>query len=286
MQPIPTTATRFRPELIRQKQLCGTIYGIVAGLAFALSTWGWDGFLLSQAHAFLPWTKLVIGSLGCAVAGGLAGWLTIRFEKAVLTVIAWLGAAVIFSWLNVSLPLQIALRVSEWMDPQLAALIVPGAAEVLQVRFQLAFAWIVIFCVLAGIMEIPIVEPAVFSTSFLGKAMPYLLCAIVLGIGGTFADNFNNEGLRAPVLALDETIQFVLDNQGRQVDPAISRRKFAGSLRGVRDQVSPERRLIVNRFDDQLGEVGILVEFRDEWIDCEVVYSQPVYCKLLTNDYP
>src|SRR5512134_3208893 len=75
MQPVSTTDAKFR--MIRQKKrIYGAIYGIVAGLAFAISTWGWDGFLLSQAHAFLPWTKLIIGSVGCAVAGGLAGWLS------------------------------------------------------------------------------------------------------------------------------------------------------------------------------------------------------------------
>lgn len=286
MQPLLTTDAKFRPEILRQKQLSGAIYGIVAGLVFALSTWGWDGFLLSQAHAFLPWTKLIIGSIGCAIAGGLAGWLSARFDKGIITVILWMAAAVVFSWLNVALPLQMALLVSERLEPQLQGLIIPGSAEMLQVRFQLAFIWIVIFNVLAGVMEIPLVEPAVFSTSFFGKVMPYIICAIVLGIGGTFADNFNNEALRSPVLALDETIQFVLDHQGKQVDPAVARRKFAGSIRGVRDYLTSDRRLIINRFDDQLGEIGIIVKFEDEWIDCEIIYSQPAYCKILTKDNP
>jgi hypothetical protein len=150
----------------------------------------------------------------------------------------------------------------------------------------MAFAWIVIFTLIVGVLEIPLVEPAVFSTSLFGKAIPYVVCVIVLGIGGTFADNFNNESLRNTVLALDHTIQFALDNQGKEVDPAVAREKHAGSIRTVVEYLSPNRRLIVSRFDEYLGEIGVIVKFENGWVDCNIIYSQPSFCKPLSVDTP
>ena len=286
MQPVSTNDVKSRPEIVRLKQTYGTLYGVIAGLAFAASTWGWDGFLLSQAHAFLPWTKLIIGGVCCAIAGGLVGWLSTRLDKGIITVILWLVAAAIFSWLNVNLPLRTALLLSERAEPQLQGLITPGLDATLQIRFQMAFAWIVIFTGIVGVLEIPLVDSAVFSTSLFGKAIPGLVCVIVLGIGGTFADNVNNEPLRSAVISLDQTIQFVIDNQGKEVDPALARQKHTGSIRGVVEYLSPERRLILSRFDEQFGQIGVIVKFENGWVDCNIIYRQPSFCKTLTLETP
>jgi hypothetical protein len=259
---------------------------MTAGLAYALSTWGWDGFLLSQAHAFLPWIKLIIGGLCCVIAGGLAGWLSLRFDKGILSVILWSLAAAAFSWFNVSLPLRSTLLLAERFEPQLQGLITPASDTMIQIRFQLAFAWTVIFMIIAGILETPLVEPAVFSTSLFGRVVPYLVCAVILGICGTFADNFNNEPLRSPVIALDQTIQFAIDNQGKEVDSALARENHLGSIKQVMEYVSPDRHLILGRFDEQMGQIGVIVKFEKGWLDCNVVYSQPSFCKPLTINAP
>ena len=100
-----------RPDVIRLKHVFGRSYGVVVGLTFAISTWAADGFALSQAHMFLPWTKLIIGLILCSLAAGLAGWITARFERWYFTVPAWIGVAAFFSWLLIILPL---LR---WITP-------------------------------------------------------------------------------------------------------------------------------------------------------------------------
>src|SRR4030065_2140159 len=65
----------------RQRLRLGLIYGMVAGLAFALLTWGLDAWLLVRANATYPWVKFIPGVIICINSGGLAGWLTMLFEK-------------------------------------------------------------------------------------------------------------------------------------------------------------------------------------------------------------
>ncbi len=83
---IPYTA------LQAEKQRLGLAFGALAGLAYALVTWGIDGYLLARAHADLPWLKFLLGSLFCAGLGGLAGWLSERIDQALFTFLAWLFA--------------------------------------------------------------------------------------------------------------------------------------------------------------------------------------------------
>ena len=78
MKETPLKRFEARPDVIRSKRLIGMIYGIVSGLAFAVATWGWDGYSLSRSHAYLPWLNLSVALVFCAVVGAAAGWLADR----------------------------------------------------------------------------------------------------------------------------------------------------------------------------------------------------------------
>lgn len=58
-----------RADVLRLKRRLGMAYGLSLGLAFAVSSWGVDGYLLSQAHALYPWLKLIIGAVICVTIG-------------------------------------------------------------------------------------------------------------------------------------------------------------------------------------------------------------------------
>lgn len=79
-----TEDIRHRPDVIRLKRRFGIMYGMVAGLAFAAASWGIDGYLINKANAFYPWMKFIIVAVICMAAGGLAGWLVARSEKAIV----------------------------------------------------------------------------------------------------------------------------------------------------------------------------------------------------------
>lgn len=58
MQNFSSSEEKVRGQRLRS----GLMYGIVAGLAFASASWGYDDYLLAQRHGLLPSTKLIIVS--------------------------------------------------------------------------------------------------------------------------------------------------------------------------------------------------------------------------------
>ena len=111
-----------RPDVIRLKRRFGMFYGMAAGLSFAAATWGVDGYLLAQANVLYPWLKFIIGASLGMIAGGLAGWLVARSEKALLGLLLYLGLGLVLSWLIVALPFQVFPRVISWLDPETGSL--------------------------------------------------------------------------------------------------------------------------------------------------------------------
>jgi hypothetical protein len=54
----------------------------------------------------------------------------------------------------------------------------------------------------------------------------------------------------------------------------------------VEDVIDQPRRLIVGSYDEWLGQINVLVQFGDTWVDCAVVYNQPSLCKYLAPTPP
>jgi len=272
-----------RSDVLRAKQIYGIWFGAALGFAFSVFAWGVDAYSLSQMNSLHPWIKFVGGAIPCMVIGALAGWLSAKYGKPIIAVGIWAVAALSFAWLTVMLPLQIAPRLLGFIEPQVQGLLqytyYPGFVS----RIGVAFAWIVIFVSIAGLLQLPLSEGAVFSTSFLGKLAPMLVCLFLMSISGTIIDGLNNELLRSPVDSLNSTIQFFVDHQGKEVDLIESRKMHQGALRVIQDSVTPERKLIVSGYDEYLSEVNVLVKFKDDWVECEVFYNQPLNCEKVAN---
>jgi hypothetical protein len=271
--------TTDRKDILRAKQIYGIWYGASLGFFFALFTWGLDAFYLSQINSLHPWVKFAVGALLCTAAGGLTGWLAAKRDKPILALLVWIVYGFFVAWLVVTLPIVIF--------PRLLGLLEPVAQQYLHyvyypefsTRIGVAFGWIIIFVAIAGLLQLPLSEGAVFSTSILGKMAPILIGLVLVAIAGTIVDGLNNELLRTPIEELNVTIQFAVDHQGQQIDPAESRRMRQASLRTVKDLVTPNRKLLVSGYDAFLGEVNVLVKFEKAWVECQVLYSQPVNCK-------
>jgi hypothetical protein len=166
------------------------------------------------------------------------------------------------------------------LEPDLADLISYVMVEVLVARFIVSFVWVAIFVSLVGVLEIPMGQPAAFSTSVMGKLAPILLCGVLMGIGGMVVDSDNNKPLRGAAIAMDNTIQFALDHQGQEIDPKVSRDLHLASLRHISDLIDQPRELIIGTFDQYLDQVHIIVRFDgDVLVDCLTVSDQPISCE-------
>jgi hypothetical protein len=277
--------SKKRGRIIRLKRKFGMKYGIVAGIAFAVASWGWDGYMLSTSHAYFPWIMLSVGLVFCAILGGISGWLTARSESSLVGILFWLIASVGFAWLMVALPLEITPAVASRLDPQLGSLLNYSGDNEFIFRFGTSLAWILPFMLLVGVAQLPISESAVFSASIFGRIAPLFFCILLMAISGTFTDSLINAHFRDAIGSLDTTIQFLVDNQGNEkADPALARQLHTRAFWDVKEQVQQSRHLFVRNYDVYLGELHILVKFGDEWVDCLVLYNQPNFCKPVTGE--
>lgn len=272
-----------RADVMRAKQFYGIWFGAALGFIFAAFAWGIDAYQLSFMHGFHPWIKLAFSEIFCIFIGGLAGWLSARFDKPFIALPIWIITALIFAWLIVMLPLQIAPRILGIIEPSVQGLLHYEYYAEFSSRIFVAFVWIVVLVSISGLLQLPLSEGAVFSTSTLGKVAPMLVCVVLMGIAGAIIDGLNNEPLRSPVEAVNATIQYHFDHQGTPVNSEEARKTHQGSLRVVQDVLTPERQLTVSGYDKYLGEVDVLVKFEHAWVECKVFYSQPSNCQQVGN---
>jgi len=279
LNPLPEIDLRSRPDVVRSKRLAGLIYGAVCGLAFALAGWGWDGYILSRSHAYLPWFNLGMAMILGAGVGAVTGWLTARLENALAGVLFWLVATGAFAALVILLPLYISPFLISRLNPELSTLLQPPAIQDFGLLFGVVFAWCLPFVIIAGVVQLPLTESAVFATSFFGKILPFLFSVILIVVCGTITDSLINAHLREAVTSLDATIQFVLDQADHpQQDEARARAMHVSALRGVQEYVTESYKLIVRSHDQAFGEIHVLVRFDHQWVDCMVIHGQPALC--------
>lgn len=278
----PIDLTPERADILRVKRIYGIWYGIVVGLSYAIFCWGLDSYILSNYHGIQPWLKFGMGAVLCMISGGLAGWLSAKVNKPLISIFIWLVAASIFAWLTVNLPLVITPKALSMLEPQLSGLLHYAYFDDFNTRVSVGYIWLAIFISLTAILQIPLSDSAVFSTSVFGKLAPLFIAVILMSISGTIMDNgLINEPLRAATVAADNTIQFIIDNRGKEVDKAEARRMHVGAFRAIDDSVTRQRELIVSGYDGLLGEINVLVHFERDWVECLVFFNQPITCKVL-----
>jgi len=277
------TSSTIRPEILRIKRMYGFWFGAALGLTFSIFAWGIDAYLLDRMHGLLPWLKFLGGVIPCILLGGFTGWLSARLDRPLFALLLWGAAASIFAWLTVGLPLQITPRLLSIVEPDIRDLLHYTYYEAFSTRVGVAYAWIAIFVSLAGFLQIPLSDSAVFSTSFLGKISPMLTTLVLMAICGTIVDGLNNELLRSPIDAVNLTTQFMLDHRGDEIDPLVSRRMHLSALRTVEDLVTPDRKFIVSGYDQYLEQVQVLALFDKAWVECELVVNQLIRCEQVGN---
>ena len=106
-----------------------------------------------------------------------------------------------------------------------------------------------------------------------------LVTLVLMAISGTIVDSLNNELLRSPIDTVNMTVQFVLDNRGKEIDVLESRRMHLGALRSVNDLVTSERKFIVSGYDQFLEQVQVLARFDKAWVECDLVANQLILCE-------
>ncbi len=269
----------MKTNLTKKKQFVGLLYGLAAGLGFGLFAWGLDAVLLTSANGAHAWVKFWPGVLISMAAGALVGWLSMVIKKTLLSMLLWLGFGLLLSWLVFWLPYKAAPDLIGLVNENLGKYLdYPFFKDFLQIQW-FGFVVIALVAIICAVIQQIIIEQAFFSTGKLALAMPLILSFALFCLVGSVIDGMNNRHVREPLQAVDELIQFSLDNQGVEIAPDVARKMHLAALAPIEQYLQRDRSLVLSNYDQSFGQVDILVNFDGYWVVCQVIYNQVTFCK-------
>jgi hypothetical protein len=270
-------------EFKNKKKFIGLIYGLVSVLSFALFAWGIDAILLARAHAALFWIKFLPGALICGLAGALAGWLTIHYEKHVLALMFWTGLGALYTTMAIWLPTSGTELFLKILRPDLTIMLkFPEIDSISQFRI-VGFLIIGVASIICGILEINLVDQILLSAYSSTFASSLFVTLILFGLAGSASDYLINSHFREPVQALNDVLQTLSDYGEMEIpDDIIKEQRLSSIIRLGLDWQKP-RQLLLVAFDRTLGTMEILVSTPEALAKCTLIYSQISNCNLVAG---
>ena len=265
----------------RKKQRIGFFYGLVAGAVFSMTAWGIDAIQLAGAHVSFPFTKFFPALFICALTGGIVGWLSIRIGHWLASIILWVLLAVLAVWLVLWLPVEGSVQILRWLSPNLMHWIEYPPIDRLGQFRVIGLIVIGIPCLLCGIVENNLVDQTLSAQGVGGWIAMLLVAALLLGAAGFAADELLNRHFRESAQALNQTLAFAAENQGKVVEKTLARRMRLSVVKQLGNLVTNPHEMTLIAYDPTLGQMDYLVDFRGTWVRCKVIYAQPTQCNLM-----
>lgn len=271
----------MKPEMSRKKQIAGLLYGLAAGLAFAIFAWGIDALLLAGAHGAFVWVKFLPGILICVLSGAFVGWLAMLVQKIWFTLLIWLAQALLYAHLILWLPLKVAPSLIKIFNPALGEFLKYPYYPELQQNLWIGFVFVAAVSIVCALLEGILIDQALFSSGKFALIVPLLVVATVFALIGKTTDSLLNKHLRDPILSVDSVITTFLVYEGQEVPLEVARKSRLFALDRVTKAVKEERSLILSNFDEMIGQVDVLVDFEGQWVKCPVIWNQVSSCSLV-----
>jgi hypothetical protein len=275
------TGSRFQADYpTKARTLRYTLLlGIIAGLTFSLSLWGYECILFIKAHLAYPWLPVLTGTILCILICTLAALLTWLVNRALLGAVFWILAARLIALLATFLPLKIIPALMKFFEPglnsRLPAYPITGT---FQTWAWICTVWLAIFMAILGLLQLTLVESSVPAITSGGRLGAYLIFIPVMILASVLSSNMVNEQMRAPLIGTDELIQFAVEHQNTSVDPAVARQMHLSTVNNISSLINRPRRLFLGQYDEYYSQVAVVVDFDGEWAECSTVSAQPVFC--------
>jgi hypothetical protein len=258
--------------------------GIIAGLAFSLSLWGYEAILFFQAHVAYPWMPFIIGTLLSVLLCTLAALLTWLVNRALFGIVFWVLTAWLLSQLTVYIPLKIAPALMKFLEPALSSrLPIYPINDTLRTWIGIGTVWLSISLGILGLLQLTFVDQSVSATSVAGRLAAYFIFVPVMALASVLSSNMINEQLRAPLIGTDKVIRLVIKDQAGKVDPVLVQTMHLKSFDPITPLIDRPRRLFLGKYNDYYDQVDVLVDFQGEWTYCNTVNGQPVFCGYTSN---
>jgi hypothetical protein len=271
------TQKKYRdPDNLR----AGLIYGILAGLTFAITTWGIDAFILANNSAGNPWFKFVFGALFCVVVGGFAGWITALADSGLVGAFVWLFAGIAFGWMASHLPFSISSWAMHFSNSRLQDVELVFPVNV-RSRMWVVYSLLLVCTILVGILEPVLIESARGARSGFARFLTLWIVAPLLILAGAVTYEYIDRPLTTPIAAVNELLQFHQKLGGRAVNARESAEMHYRALAPIFELANKPYRLYISGYDSEyLQAFYVLVDFQGELAECSVFLDSVGLCKL------
>ncbi len=269
----------MEPETKTKKQQAGLFFGLAAGLAFAIFAWGMDGYLLTRSHGAYAWVNFLIGLPLCLLAGGLVGWLSMLYKKTSLIVLSWLGLGILFSRLIFWLPLRVKPSLVLWLNEPLGDYLKYSNLREINELVWLGSIVVLFISVGCGLIEEGQVNEYVYSGKHRDLLVTLFICMTLFSLAGALSDTLINRKFRQPIQALDQLVQFALDNMDKEVPSEVAESMNLDVVNGFRDYLPQKRSMIPSFFNPSMNQVEILLTFSGMWAKCSTFYNRITSCE-------
>lgn len=263
----------------REKQGLGVLYGLLAGIGFAVTAWGLDATQLAQANAYLPWGKFVAGLIGCLILGGLAGWLTTHLDSSLWAVLIWflVGSAIAVgtAWLTY----QGFVHLFDWFYPALAGKLSYTLNPAIQIRTGIAALVSGLVGIAVGLSQINQVDSALAGIYPLQRLVSLSVGVIIFGIAGLITNGLVQANLREPVIQLNNALVYAQEHRGETIEIHEARQHGQTAVRTLGELQFQPYRLVVSSFDEYLSMIWVMIDFRELQTRCAVLEQNLTYCE-------
>jgi hypothetical protein len=267
-----------------EKERTSIYYGVIAGLVFAFVAWGFDGIQLAQAHALYPFAMFVMGGIPTILIGAVAAWIVFRSQSFLVAFVLWLATGIAFAWLASHIPMDGVSKFISIVNPDLARMV--DYPFVLAAQFQsgIAMVAVVIVTLIAGMLEIALVEATSESGAPLGRWLPAVLWIGLFAVAGLAPENNLTQNLTQPVITTNRVIQFVIDHQNQPVDRQTMLDMRLRSVDALKTVWNQPRTLVLSHYDDLVYDTVVLVNFQNQWASCIALGGWPSNCQLIDKN--
>ncbi|NMC47112.1 MAG: hypothetical protein GYA52_09825 [Chloroflexi bacterium] len=255
------------------------LVGALGGLIFSIVAWGYDAVLLTKANAAYPWLKFLIGIIPCTLIGATAGWLTMKISNLFLRMLLWISIAILFGFMSSYIPFTATPKIIGWLNPEIGARINFNAPEAISARRFVTMVMTIFFLFIAGLMFENTNESIRASQGIVGAAFSLIFLMAFFGGAGYIVDSNFNADLRAPIVALNDKLDYVASVDTATLND-IETRALKRYTKLEVDFNGP-RRLIMTSFDSYFTQVTVMVDFNGTLAECSIINSSPSSCKML-----
>ncbi|MEN6408492.1 MAG: hypothetical protein ABFD44_02110 [Anaerolineaceae bacterium] len=276
------------PSVTHEKARLGLRFGLIAGLAFSLAAWLPDALQLMNAHAVLPWAKMLMGAIPVVAIFSFAGWFTARMEKVWINLLTWVITASATGWYSGHLPYEgmtLALRV---FSPEVASRVAYPFHEGMATRVVIIVAVSAVVGLIAGALEGLLLDNAYNAASPFTRIISLLIWAVIFSASAFVLDSMIEQPLRGPVTAINDLINYGLKDEVQPYGKETRRALHLGALSAIQNELHQPYKLVLAEYDDIMVTTRVLIHFDDGvWATCTVMadqstqpyLQQPSYCE-------